>query len=131
MRYLHVHTSSHSSAQISGTRGEIPTRIVVLKTNRFVQLVDGIAQTLKHRLDVASLFHADDSEVVLFVHPHQERFLVVVEDSSTLGPHLVDACSLQEAVSLLEQEVVLDKLLPGVFAHAGQRIVLASEISSQ
>ena len=128
---FHVHTSSHSSAQISRARGEITTRLIVLKANLLVELVDGVTQALEHRFDVTSFLHADDSEVILLINPHQERFIVVVEDSSTLRPHLIDAGSFQKAVPLLEQEVVFDKLLPGLFAHAGQRIVLAREISGQ
>lgn len=78
-----------------------------------------------------TFLHADNSELIFFIHPNQEGFVGVVEDSSPLWPHLVDARSLQEAVSLLKQEVVFDELLACLLAHTGQRIIIAFEISGQ
>lgn len=43
VRDFHVHTSTHTCAQISWTRGKISTVFVVLKSNLFVQLIDSQA----------------------------------------------------------------------------------------
>ena len=36
------------------------------------------AEAFKHLLHVAVLIHRDDAAVVLLIHPHQERLLIVM-----------------------------------------------------
>lgn len=43
-------------------------------------------------------------------------------DAPSGRPEAAGVGSLEETVALLEQEVVVDELLLGLFAHAGQRV---------
>ena len=59
----------------------------------------------------------------LLVDPHEEGFGVVVEDATTSWPVSASVGSLQETVTFLEEEVIIDELLLGGLVHASQRIV--------
>lgn len=91
----------------------------------------GTAQTVEYFLDVGSLLHADDSELVLLIHPHQEALVVIVEDTATRWPITIEVAGFQEAVSLLEEEVVGDELLLDVLLHAFERVEGAFQISAE
>jgi hypothetical protein len=67
--------------------------------------------------------------LILFVHPHEESLGIVVEDTTARGPVTVEAASLEEAVTLLEKEVIGDQLLLGGSIHAVKRVELAREVA--
>ena len=49
--------------------------------------------------------------MVLLVDPNEESLLLVVEDSTTLRPVSVETASFEEAITLLEEEVIRDELI--------------------
>jgi len=67
-------------------------------------------KSIEDGLDITSLLHRDDSQLILLVNPGQESLFVVVENTSRLRPVSVKTAFLQESVSSLEQEVVFDQL---------------------
>ena len=131
VRDFHVHAGAHASAKVRGTGREVASVVIALKTKLLIQGVDSSAQAPKHGPDVAAFLHADDSKLVFLVDPDQECLVGVVEDATSLRPHLVDAGAFQEPVSLLEQEVVVHKLLASFLVHAHQRVVIAFQIVRQ
>jgi len=52
-----------------------------------------------------------------------------VVDSTTFGPVAVESASLKEAVTFLEEEMVIDKLLLDFGIHAAEGVVLTLEVS--
>jgi hypothetical protein len=58
------------------------------------------AESFEDSVEVSSLLHGNNSELIFFVDPHQESLLVIVEDTSAMGPVSVQVASLQESVSL-------------------------------
>jgi len=58
------------------------------------------AESFENCTDISTWLHRDDSQLVFFVHPHQEGLVVVVEDTSALGPVTVQVASFQESVTL-------------------------------
>jgi hypothetical protein len=50
-------------------------------------------------MEVSTLLHGDDSQLIFFVNPDEERLVVIVEDSTTLWPVSVQATSFQESVT--------------------------------
>ena len=66
----------------------------------FLNVGAGAGESVEHGVKVGTWLHRDDTELVLLVNPHQEGLVVVVEDTSALGPFTVKAASLQESVSL-------------------------------
>lgn len=60
----------------------------------------GAGESVEDGVDVSTGLHGDDSELILFVNPHEEGLGIVVEDTSAFGPFAVKTASLQESVSL-------------------------------
>ena len=89
------------------------------------------AHTHTHLLGVATLLHGDDAHLVLLVDPAEKVLLVVVEDAAGLWPVAVCTARLQEAVALLEQKVVGNKLLAVSLVHAIKGEVPAREKSTR
>ena len=66
--------------------------------------------------------HGDDSELVFFVDPDKESLLVVVEDTSPLGPVSVQAAGIKESISFFEKEVISNQLILLFRSHGSERI---------
>jgi hypothetical protein len=52
-----------------------------------------------------------------------------VVDATTFGPVAIESASLKEAITLLEEEMVIDKLLLHLGVHAAEGVVLTLEVS--
>mmetsp|Transcript_15522 Transcript_15522/g.39314 ORF Transcript_15522/g.39314 Transcript_15522/m.39314 type:complete len:313 (-) Transcript_15522:160-1098(-) len=109
-RKLDVNTRTHRSAEVGRARADVAQVTVEGELHAPLHLLDSTTETAEYRLDISTLLHRDDAELVLFVHPHQEGLLVVVENTAPRRPVAVGTRSSEEPVSLLEQEVVSDKL---------------------
>ena len=81
--------------------------------------------------DVSTLLHGDDSQLILLVDPDEEGLLVVMEDASAFGPVSVEVASIQESVSLLEEEVIVDQLLLLGWSHGAKGVECASELACE
>jgi hypothetical protein len=57
--------------------------------------------------------HGNNSELIFFIDPHQESLLVIVEDTSAMGPVSVQVASLQESVSLPIIEIIVYAIFRG------------------
>ena len=99
-----------------------------METQTIAELVDGFRQARKDCTHVASFLHGDDAKLVFFIDPHQEGFVVVVEDAPSFGPFSVDAGCVKETVAFLEEEVIVDELLSRGIVHSGQGVVLPGEL---
>ena len=62
-------------------------------------------------MDVSTVLHGDDSELILLVNPNEESLVVVMEDTSAGRPVSVEVTGLKETITFLEEEMVVDKLL--------------------
>merc|ERR1712156_112929 len=82
----------HASSQVGGAR--VNVSIFSIQTEVFSRLLlDGVTdildtsgQSLKDSLDISTLLHGDNSELILFVDPDQEGLGSIVEDTSALWP---------------------------------------------
>ena len=128
---LHVHTGTHTSAQVGGAGRKVSMLFSFLKTQLCVDGIHCITKTLKNWLNIAPHLHTDYPQLVFLIDPYQESLVDVVEDSSSFWPFLVDTCWLQETVSLLKQEVVIYQLLSCCFVHSTKRIVRTFEVTRQ
>merc|ERR1712110_1119428 len=54
-----------------------------------------------------------------------------MEDSATLGPITLHTSNLEVGVARDEEEVVVNRLLPHLLVHAGEREVGASKVTRQ
>merc|ERR1719481_466925 len=96
-----------------------------------LNLVGSLDQTPEDLSEVTSLLHGDDAEVIILVAPDEEGLVVVVEDTTSRGPVAAGVGSLEEAITFLEQEVIVDELLLNLLGHASERIVGTLQLSFQ
>merc|ERR1712241_97079 len=88
-------------------------------------------QSFENTLDITSLLHGNDSELILFIDPDKECFGFVVEDTTAFWPVTFHTSYLQVWISRHEEEVVIDQLLSDSFIHSSQWIVVSSKITSE
>lgn len=67
--------------------------------------------------------------MILLIAPYQEGFGVIMVDASSRGPVTASVGGLEETITLLEQEMVIDELLLGFFAHSGEGVEGSLEFS--
>ena len=79
--------------------------------------------------DVGTLLHGDDPELVLFIDPNKEGLLVVVENTSALWPVAVETTGIEEAITLFEQEVIVNQLLLLLWSHGSKRVEGTGKLS--
>ena len=97
----------------------------------FLNMSTSSAQSIKDSLEVSTILHGDDSQLILFVDPDKEGLFFVMEDTSSIGPVSVETNCLKEPISLLEQEVIINQLLSLHLSHVVQWVVCSSEIACE
>jgi len=126
---LDMHGGSHSGTAVGGAGGDVAQVSVVLELGNRLNLGRGDRETLEDLADVGAILHGDDSEVVLLVDPHQKGLVVVVEDTTSLGPLSLEAAGLEVLVTTLEEEVISDQLLLFSFSHCCEGVVFALQLT--
>jgi len=126
---LDVDGSADGRSQVGGAEGQESETVVVREGDAFLDLVDGVGQTLVDGLQVTTLLHGDDAQVIFFVAPHQEGLVHVVVDTTASGPVTASVGSLEETISFLEEEVIIDELLLDLLGHASQRVESSLELT--
>ena len=87
------------------------------KLSYLLNLCGSSSKSREDGSNIGTLLHGNDSELILFVDPDEETLLIVVEDASSFRPVSVETNCFKEAISLLEQEVVGDKLILLLLGH--------------
>jgi len=128
---LDVHGGADGGAQVGGAEGEEAEAVVVREGHLGLNLVHTRHQATVDLTEVTAHLHGDDAEVVLLIDPHEESLVVVVVDTAAAGPVAAGVSSLQESVSFLEEEVVVDKFLLNFLAHSSQGVECALVFTSE
>merc|ERR1719310_1504424 len=129
---VNMDRGSHASTEVGGAGVDVTVLLgQSVGLDRLLDGLDTAGEAGEDSLDVAALLHGDDTGLVLLIDPEKEGLGVIVEDSTTLGPVTLHTSDSQVTVSGNEEEVVIDQLLTDSLVHASERIVLASEVSSQ
>jgi len=134
---VNVDGGAHTSSQVGGARvnitefgGDLEV-LARFSLDGVLDSLDASGETLEDTLDVTALLHGNDTELILLVDPDKESFVLVVEDTTALGPVTLHTSDLQVGVTRHEEEVVVDELLADGLIHTGQGIVVTSQISFQ
>ena len=90
------------------------------KTCNSLNMSGSLGETSEDGTDVGARLHRNDAELVLFVDPHEESLIVVVENTSALRPVAVETASIKESIALFEQEVVSDERFTLSFGHGAE-----------
>ena len=123
-----VDGGTEGSAKIRGARSDVAEVVVAGELSDLLDSGGSVAQSLEDSEDVGTRLHRNDTELVLLVDPGEEGLVSIVEDTTTLGPVAIASAGLEEAVSLLEEEVVLNKLLALSVSHLTKLVVLAGKL---
>jgi len=132
---LDVDTGTETSSEIGWASEDesemlIPHVLVPTLLHEGLDLGQALAETPEDALDVSTLLHRDDSQVILLVDPDQEGLGVVVPDATTVGPVTGHTSAGEEGRDgLVEEEVVVDQLILLSVRHLRQGVVLALEIT--
>ena len=117
-RQVNMDRGPHASSQVGGARVNvsifsIQTEIFSrLSLDRVTNSLDASGQSLKDSLDISTLLHGDDSELILLIDPDEESLGSVVEDTSAFWPVSFHSSNSQISVSRHEEEMIINKLLP-------------------
>jgi len=71
-----------------------------------LNFVGSISKSLEDFEDVGTILHGNDSELIFFINPYEECFVVVVEDSSCLWPFSLESSGLKVFISSFEKEMI-------------------------
>ena len=74
--------------------------VVMSELGDTLEFFNGSAESVEDATDICTWLHWDDSQLVLFIDPHEEGLVVVVENTSSVWPVTVQVASLKETVSL-------------------------------
>ena len=99
------------------------------ETGHFLNLGTSLRQPREDCTDVGAWLHGNDSQLILLVDPNEESLGCIVENSSSLRPVAVQSTSFEEAVTLLEEEVVGDQLISLGISHGAQRVEGSLELA--
>merc|ERR1719206_1276537 len=136
-RKVNMNRCSHTSTKIGWARVNVTILLVKAEVlsgfllDRFLNSLDTLGKSFKDSLDISSLLHGDDAELIFLINPGEEGLCVVVEDATTLGPVSLHTSNLEVSISRHKQEVIINQLLSNLLIHSSQRIVGSRKISLQ
>merc|ERR1711925_56190 len=127
----------HTSSKIGGAGVDVTVLLRESKVfstfslDRVSNSLDSTGKTSKDTLDITSLFHGDDSHLILLIDPEKEGLGSIVEDTTALGPVALHTSNSKITITTDKEEVIINKLLANSLIHASKRIVSSSKIFSQ
>merc|ERR1719250_310174 len=99
--------------------------------DRISNSLDATSKTVKDSSDISSTLHGDDPELIFLINPGEEGLVLVVKDTTALGPVSLHTSNLEVRISRNEKEVIIDQLLTNLLVHASEWVVGASKVTSQ
>jgi len=126
---LDVDGSAESCAEVSGAGGDVTEMVVVSELADGLDMGGGAGETLENGVDIGTLLHGDDTELIFFIDPDEESLGVIVEDTTALGPVTVETAGFEETISFLEKEMVLNELLLGSGGHGSKVVESTLEVT--
>merc|ERR1719317_914020 len=134
---VNVDRCPHASAQVGGAGVDVAEPLIQaevlarLLLDRVLDGLDTLGEPGEDFFHISSLLHGDDAELVFFVDPDKESLVLVMEDTTTLGPVTLHASNSKVPVARDEEEVVINELLTSLLVHSGQGVVVAGKIGGE
>ena len=102
---LDVHGGSQGGTEVGGAGGDVTEMLVVSELGNSLDVGGGTGESLENGTNVSTLLHGNDSELIFFVNPHEEGLVVVVENTSVLGPVTVESAGLEETIAVPKNKI--------------------------
>jgi len=83
---VNMNGGSQTGTHVGGAGSNITKMIIVGKLSLLFNLVSSGSKSLEDLTDVGASLHRNNSKLILFIDPDKESLVVVVEDTSSLGP---------------------------------------------
>jgi len=134
---VNVDGGTHASAQVGGARVNVTELggeqevLARFSLDGVTDSLDASGEPFEDSLDITSLLHGNDTELILLIDPDQEGLVGIVENTTAFGPITLHTSDLQVGVTRHEQEMVINELLADLLVHSSQSIVVASEVTRQ
>jgi len=134
---VNVDGGTHASAQVGGARVNVTELggeqevLARFSLDGVTDSLDASGEPFEDSLDITSLLHGNDTELILLIDPDQEGLVGIVENTTAFGPITLHTSNLQVGVTRHEQEMVINELLADLLVHSSQSIVVASEVTRQ
>ena len=126
---VNVDGGTECSTEVSGAGGDVTEVLVVGEFSLLLNFSGSACKSTENSTDISTLLHRDNTELIFFVDPSEESLGIVVEDTSAFRPVTVKTTSLEETVTLLEQEVVVNQLLLLLRSHRAKRIISSLKVT--
>jgi hypothetical protein len=91
---LDVNGSSEGGSKVSGARGDVAEVVIMSELGNLFDVSGSAGESVEDGVEVSTILHGDDSELILLIDPDEESLGVVVEDTSALRPFAVKTASL-------------------------------------
>lgn len=125
---LDVDRGSQSGTAVGWAGSQITKVVIVGESGLLFNQLLGSGQSIEDGSDITTGLHRDNSELILFVDPNEESLIVIVVDTSSSWPISVESAGLEESISLLEQEMVLDQLLSFFVGEFSEWVVFSLQV---
>lgn len=90
-----VDGSADGGAQVGRAEGQETVFVVVREGDPLLDFIDGVDQAGIDGLQVTTLLHGDDAQVIFLIAPDQEGLVDVVVDTTASGPVAASVGSLK------------------------------------
>jgi hypothetical protein len=124
-----VHRGSQGGTQVGGARSDVTEVLVVSEFGDSLNVGSSSAQSIENFGDSSTWLHGNNTELIFFIDPNEESLGIVVENTSARRPITIEVASLEETITLLEQEMILNELILGSFVHSLQGVELTLQIT--
>ena len=104
-----VHGGTHRSAEVGRATGDVAQMLIMSEGKCLLDVGGSTAEAVEDLLNASTRLHGDDTKLVFFIDPDEERLGVIVENASTGRPVAVQITGLQESIALLEKEMVVNQ----------------------
>jgi hypothetical protein len=126
---VNVDGGAETGTTVGGAGGDVAEMVIVLEIHRIFDVPSSGNKALENLEKGGALLHRNDAEMVFLVYPHEEGLVLVVVNTTVLGPVAVQVASFEEAVSLLEQEMVFNELLLCFLVHLVKAVVSSFKLT--
>jgi len=126
-----VDGGSETGSKVSWAVRDVTEMLVVGEFSFGLNNGSGGGESLENLLDVGTLLHGNNSELILLVDPDKESLGVVVEDTSSLWPVSLETAGFKIFITTLEKEMISDELVLLSWGHLWERVIFTLKISAE
>ena len=88
--------------------------------NALLDFSDSTNETTDNLAKITTHLHGDDAKMIFLIAPDQESLGIIVVDTTARWPVSAGISGLEETITFLEEEVVINKLLLDFLGHASE-----------